>query len=155
MKLIDLTSTETVKVRKSSWPEEDFIEFPGVDPDGVRSHKARMISGNSSVYLLISDIDDGADDWISIEPEGPDFDASSLRQFYSDDTSGTFILPFGLDRYKGKTLDEIASTNNGLLYLDSLLARDWVWAETKETIRQYMNNPSIQQELSYLYDEDA
>jgi hypothetical protein len=149
MRMLDLLSADTVKIRKPSWSEGEFIELPGTDPNGFRENRGRYVTGAQGIYLDFSKLDDGQDDWTIIEPEPNDFGLNFLNQSLIGD-SGSFVLPFGFDQYKGRTLDSIASTPEGLLYLDSLLALEWVWPETKAIINAYLSNPSIQNELNYL-----
>ena len=58
---------------------------------------------------------------------------------------GAFEMPFG--KHKGKTLDQIAETDQGLLYLD------WLWDEIDPltsvgiAIQKYQTLPVIQKEL--------
>ena len=57
-------------------------------------------------------------------------------------------LPAG--QHHGDTLDEVASTDDGLLYLDFLLARigEWNWVtDFQEPLKAYMLDKEIQQEL--------
>jgi hypothetical protein len=149
MKLRELLSTETIKARKASWTGTEFVELPGLDPDGFRDTKARYVCEREGIYFQISEIDDGQDDWLLIEPEKDDWEIDSLIVDRSNHYR-LFLLPFGPDEYKGKTLDQIACTNAGLLFLDQLLDKDWVWPQTKETIRSYLSSPSIQRELDSL-----
>lgn len=53
-----------------------------------------------------------------------------------------FVLPFG--PHTGKTLSEVADTDEGLLYLDNLLGEDWVWPATKEKIEKVLRLPVYQ-----------
>ena len=58
-----------------------------------------------------------------------------------------FVMPFG--KYKGKTIDEVAVTDEGLRYLD------WFAGEvTKEPVRTavatYLADPAISEDLSAL-----
>lgn len=56
----------------------------------------------------------------------------------------------GLGKYKGKTLDQIAETDEGLKYLDWLIDQDCLFAETKEAIEAYLDDPAIKKELKEL-----
>jgi len=62
----------------------------------------------------------------------------------------TFVLPIG--KFKGKTLDKVASTPDGLRYLDWLLTADLMPA-TMEALETYMMDSSIQKELDEEEDE--
>lgn len=61
--------------------------------------------------------------------------------------ASTFVMPFG--KHRGKSLDQIASTDEGLRYLD------WLRGESGEQdqrpaarhIRAYLDDVSIQREL--------
>lgn len=66
------------------------------------------------------------------------------------DRAKAFKLPFGQN--KGKTIDEVASTDSGLLYLDWLLG----WMERRGTFKNslvfeavgaYLDHPAIRKEL--------
>lgn len=61
----------------------------------------------------------------------------------------TYPMPFG--KYKGMTLDQIAATNEGLLYLD--WAADEFDGRAGEAISEYLSDPTIQQELRRLLDD--
>lgn len=54
-------------------------------------------------------------------------------------------LPFG--RYKGKTLEKIAETDDGLLYLDWVSEQSWLQDPTKKHILNYLADPTIAKEL--------
>lgn len=57
-----------------------------------------------------------------------------------------YILPFG--KHKGEKLDDVAKTNEGLLYLD------WLYGETqghvKNMLKVYLEDETIQKELKQL-----
>ena len=58
-----------------------------------------------------------------------------------------FVMPFG--KYKGKTLDEISQTDEGLMYLD------WAVGEfdnglVKAAITEFLDDPAISQEIERL-----
>lgn len=59
-------------------------------------------------------------------------------------------LKFG--RYRGLTLDRIAETDEGLLYLDSIVDRDWLWERDRQQIVTYLADPVIRHELEALLD---
>lgn len=58
------------------------------------------------------------------------------------------IIPFG--KYKGKTLDQIASSDEGLKYLDWLMGQTNLFGEFKESINIYMSDEIIKNELTKL-----
>lgn len=61
-----------------------------------------------------------------------------------DQASGT-VLPFG--KYKDQTLDEIATTDDGLLYLDWLVGKSWLFKDLKEAIDDYLTEGSVARDL--------
>ena len=66
---------------------------------------------------------------------------------------GLFVLPFG--QYKDQTLEEVASTDSGLLYLDRIIAEDWIWASTRVVIEAFLGEAAIQSELARLLEDDS
>lgn len=64
------------------------------------------------------------------------------------DTAASFIIPLG--RYKGKTLDEVAYTDEGLLYLDYMRGKLDSWSTARKALDAYLDDPVIVQELSNL-----
>lgn len=59
-----------------------------------------------------------------------------------------FVMPFG--KYKGRSLDSIASDDDGLRYLDWALGNMDLYARTKEAIEAYLADPGIKKELDAL-----
>ncbi len=59
-----------------------------------------------------------------------------------------FIMPFG--KRVHEALDDIASTDDGLLYLDWLVYQDFVYGELKEALEAYLGDSSIKKELENL-----
>lgn len=61
--------------------------------------------------------------------------------------AGQFRMPFG--KYKGRTLDGIASSDDGLRYLDWLLGEQNAQRrpEWGDAVEAYLSDPSIQREL--------
>lgn len=60
----------------------------------------------------------------------------------------TAVIPYG--KRKGRTLDAVASTNGGLIYLDKQRARDWVkdnHPALADAIAAYLAEPSVAREL--------
>lgn len=55
-----------------------------------------------------------------------------------------FTMPFG--KYKGKTLDDIASTDDGLLYLDWAYG-DFQPGPIRDALTAYFSDPTIQKDL--------
>jgi uncharacterized protein (DUF3820 family) len=58
------------------------------------------------------------------------------------------VLPFG--KFRGKTLDEIAESDDGLRYLDWLRGQSFVGSVTATWLRIYLDNPAIKSELAKL-----
>lgn len=61
-----------------------------------------------------------------------------------DDAKG-FIVPFG--RFKGETIDEVATTDAGLLYLDWLVGMHYTKGMFREALRTYLSDNSIAAEI--------
>ena len=55
------------------------------------------------------------------------------------------VMPFR--KYKGKTLEEIAETDEGLLYLDWLRGQSWTLSYLTDHLNTYLNDPTIKKEL--------
>ena len=71
-------------------------------------------------------------------------------------SAAAFVMPFG--QYKGKTLDEIAQTDKGLLYLDWLLGeRDKKENDEPKMVDHalvaYLSDETIQHDLEKLLRE--
>ncbi len=62
------------------------------------------------------------------------------------------VINFG--KYKGKTLDEIAESDDGLRYLDWLRGQSFVGSVTATWLRIYLEDPSIKAELAKLFGEE-
>lgn len=60
----------------------------------------------------------------------------------------SFVIKFG--KYKGVTLDDIASTDEGLKYLDWLNGQTWLNDPLKKHVVNYLSDPSIRKELDAL-----
>lgn len=63
------------------------------------------------------------------------------------DYAKKYVLPFG--KYKGQRLDDIAKTDEGLLYLD------WLYGEveegnTKQMLKIYFEDETIKKEINKL-----
>ena len=56
-----------------------------------------------------------------------------------------YIMRFG--KYKDQALDEIAQTDEGLLYLDWLLGQSWVRSGTREALETYLGDEAITKEV--------
>jgi len=59
--------------------------------------------------------------------------------------AGTFVMPFG--KYRGKSIDRIARTDDGLLYLDWLIGEQIPTGYAKWAIETYLADPTIKEEL--------
>ena len=58
------------------------------------------------------------------------------------------IIPFG--KHKGRTLNDVASSTGGLLYLDKQRGRDWVRENHPDLIvalEAYLSEPGVSREL--------
>lgn len=66
--------------------------------------------------------------------------------------SGDFTMPFG--KYEDQTLDTIASSEEGLLYLDWLVGQDWLRNPLKRTIATYLAQDDVRAELDRLLEEN-
>ena len=79
------------------------------------------------------------DDWTGYDPEDDD----------SEPELDDAIMPFG--KYKGKTLGQIASSDEGLLYLD------WAAGEWKDgigdVVRAFLDDDVMQDEIKRLLEE--
>lgn len=63
-------------------------------------------------------------------------------------TARNFVLSFG--RYKGKTIDKTAESDDGLLYLDWLNAQTWLTDPLRAHLKAYLEDPTIEKELEEL-----
>lgn len=59
-----------------------------------------------------------------------------------------FVMPIGTDR--DRTLDDIASTDEGLKKLDWLVGQDFVYGKLKAALVAYLGDPAIKKELENL-----
>lgn len=62
-----------------------------------------------------------------------------------------FVLPYG--SHKGRTVDGVASTDQGLRDLDSFLAwleNNRAGTDVHEAVKTYLDDPSIRKELEAL-----
>jgi len=64
--------------------------------------------------------------------------------------AAAFVFPFG--KHKGKTLDKIASTDDGLKYLDWARGLDNLFPATRAALKTYLDDPAIKRELSNIMD---
>lgn len=58
------------------------------------------------------------------------------------------VIPFG--KHKGRTLDDVASSTAGLLYLDKQRGRDWVrenHPDLMQALDTYLSEPGVSREL--------
>ena len=62
------------------------------------------------------------------------------------------VMTFGKD--KGKTVDEIAKTDDGLKYLDWIAHSISLYGDIVEALRVYLNDPSIKKELVGLLEKE-
>lgn len=65
--------------------------------------------------------------------------------------SGKRTIPFG--KYKGRSIDQIAESDEGLLYLDWLIGQEWLKAELRRDLQAYLDQPTIKAEVKRLLDE--
>ena len=70
----------------------------------------------------------------------------------SHDILGSIELPFG--KFKGMSLDDIAKTDRGLLYLDWLVGQTWLKGNLKAEITAYLQDPAIADEIKRIVKED-
>jgi hypothetical protein len=59
-----------------------------------------------------------------------------------------FVMPIG--RYRGQTLDDISSTDEGLLYLDWMVGQHFLYPDTKKAIEDFLGDQTIRRELDRL-----
>lgn len=58
------------------------------------------------------------------------------------------VIPFG--KHKGRTFDDLASTNGGLIYLDKQRGREWVretHPDLAHALDAYLSEPAVSREL--------
>ena len=58
------------------------------------------------------------------------------------------ICPLG--KHKGRSIDEIATDDDGLKYLDWLVGQDWIYGNFKVALKAYLGNPAIAREVERL-----
>lgn len=115
----------------------------GLSPDAIR-----MFRHAGCEVELTLDVDEktGVAKIIAVDGRALEMDKSpqkgaSPEQFRK---ASRFVMPFG--KHKGKTLDEIAETDNGLKYLDwlnGITLRDPV----KSYVQIYLSDPTIKKEM--------
>jgi uncharacterized protein (DUF3820 family) len=64
------------------------------------------------------------------------------------DEAKVWCMPFG--KYAGRTLDQIAETDEGLSYLDWLRDQGWLRQGAKDALDAYLDDPAIAKELEEL-----
>jgi hypothetical protein len=60
------------------------------------------------------------------------------------------LIQFG--KYRGKSIDDIARTEDGLKYLDWLRDQPWITVAVREDIELYLKDPSIARDLDQATD---
>jgi hypothetical protein len=149
MTIQELINDGVKRIKKPLWPESDYIELPGLDSEGARYDKARIVDDIESIYCYMNEIEDNKDNWISAdpEPEKGDFELPLNINEVSFETASNHRLLFGPPHIRGKTLIEIARYDDGLKYLDYIVGQDWLYRATKLMVQRYLSEPSIKQEL--------
>jgi uncharacterized protein (DUF3820 family) len=66
--------------------------------------------------------------------------------------AGRYVLPFG--KYRGRTLDDIASTDEGLQYLDWLIGQPWISGLLEGKLLTYLADPAIRRELDRILEDE-
>lgn len=56
-----------------------------------------------------------------------------------------YKIPFGM--HKDRTIEDVASTDDGLRYLDWLMGKSSLYGRFKEAMGVYMNDPTIKLEV--------
>lgn len=69
----------------------------------------------------------------------------------SNSKPGKKVLGFG--KYKGQSIDSIATSDAGLKYLDWLVGQSWVFADVRKCLEEYLGDPVIKRELERLINE--
>ena len=54
-------------------------------------------------------------------------------------------FPFG--KYKGQSVDQIASSDKGLSYLDWIVGQDWFNGRIREAVEAYLDGPAMGREV--------
>ena len=67
-----------------------------------------------------------------------------MRKPTVDEASGV-CLPFG--RYRGESIEDIGSDDDGLRYLDWLIGQTWVKTDLRDALVVYLGQKLIQQRL--------
>ena len=62
------------------------------------------------------------------------------------------VMPLG--KYKGRTLDQIASDDEGLRYLDWLVGQEWLKGDLRNCVVAYVNDDAIKSALKALIGEE-
>lgn len=69
----------------------------------------------------------------------------------SFEQASAHAMPFG--KFRGQTIDTIASSDAGLKYLDWLSGRDWIHVDLRQVLTVYLSRPSIQRDLQALLEK--
>jgi uncharacterized protein (DUF3820 family) len=64
---------------------------------------------------------------------------------------GKYVMPLG--KYGGRTLDEIAATDEGLRYLDWMIGQAWVRDPLRANLKAYLSLPAIARDLDRITEE--
>jgi uncharacterized protein (DUF3820 family) len=64
---------------------------------------------------------------------------------------GKYVMPLG--KYGGRTLDEIAATDEGLRYLDWLIGQEWLREPLKANLKAYLALPAIARDLDRITED--
>lgn len=145
MKLQELLESGAAAARKPSWPPGHRVYLPHRFADGSDTGVYTLEIDGERAMFARDDIDDGGDDWEGPPPvsaESPDFEPPGGGD------PGRYVLRFG--RHSGRTLDDIASTDDGLLYLDGLAGKSWLFPATRDALGRYLGQPCIAREIENL-----
>ena len=55
------------------------------------------------------------------------------------------VLPFG--KFRGQTIDHVAESDAGLLYLDWLIGQNWIRDGLRTALETYLGDPGIKGEI--------
>jgi uncharacterized protein (DUF3820 family) len=64
---------------------------------------------------------------------------------------GKYVMPLG--KYSGRTLDEIAVTDEGLRYLDWMVGQEWVRDPLRAALKTYLLLPAIARDLDRITED--